>query len=61
MDNSTEVLLLLNLYADNSQRHPLAKGGTWIAVVNNLIYNPGVQAIGYRLPDVLWHDRVRDW
>lgn len=57
MDNSTEVLLLRNLYANNSQRHPLAKGGTWIAVVNNVLYNPGIQAIGYRLPDVLWHDR----
>jgi pectate lyase len=57
MDNSTEILLLRNLYANNSQRHPLAKGGTWVAVVNNVIYNPGIQAIGYRLPDVLWHDR----
>ncbi len=57
MDNSTEVLLLGNLYANNSQRHPLAKGGTWVAIVNNVIYNPGIQAIGYRLPDVLWHGR----
>jgi pectate lyase len=58
MDNSTAVLIAGNLYANNSQRHPLAKGGTWVAVVNNVIYNPGVQAIGYRLPDVLWHDRT---
>ncbi|MBI5769165.1 MAG: pectate lyase [Verrucomicrobia bacterium] len=57
MDNSTEVLLLRNLYANNSQRHPLAKGGTWVGIVNNVIYNPAIQAIGYRLPDVLWHNR----
>jgi pectate lyase len=57
MDNVTGVLIVGNLYANNSQRHPLAKGGTWVAVVNNVMYNPGVQAVGYRLPDVLWHDR----
>ena len=58
MDNVTGVLIVGNLYANNSQRHPLAKGGTWVAVVNNLIVNPGAQAVGYRLPDVLWHDRL---
>ena len=57
MDNATGVLLYGNLYANNSQRHPLAKGGAWVAVVNNLIYNPGIQAIGYRLPETLWHGR----
>ena len=57
MDNATGVLIFGNLYANNSQRHPLAKGGTWVAVVNNVIYNPGTLAIGYRLPEVLWHDR----
>ena len=57
MDNVTGVLIVGNLYANNSQRHPLAKGGAWVAIVNNLIYNPGIQAVGYRLPDVLWHDR----
>lgn len=59
MDNATEILIVGNLYAHCSQRHPLAKGGTQVAVVNNLIFNPGVQAIAYRLPDVLWHDRVQ--
>ncbi len=57
MDNITDVLIAGNLYADCSQRHPLAKGGTRVAVVNNFIFNPGVQAVAYRLPDVLWHDR----
>ncbi len=57
MDNVTDVLILGNLYAHCSQRHPLAKGGVWVAIVNNLMVNPGVQAVGYRLPDVLWHDR----
>jgi len=58
MDNVTDVLILGNLYAHCSQRHPLAKGGVWVAIVNNLMVNPGVQAVGYRLPDVLWHDRT---
>ena len=57
MDNSTDVVIIGNLYANCSQRHPLAKGGTWVAVINNFMFNPGVQAVGYRLPDVLWHDR----
>ncbi|MSU49173.1 MAG: pectate lyase [Opitutus sp.] len=57
MDNVTDVLIVGNLYANCSQRHPLAKGGTWVAVVNNFMFNPGVQAVAYRLPDVLWHDR----
>ena len=57
MDNVTDVLIIGNLYANCSQRHPLAKGGTWVAVINNFMFNPGVQAVGYRLPDVLWHDR----
>jgi hypothetical protein len=57
MENVTDVLIIGNLYANCAQRHPLAKGGTWVAVVNNFIFNPGVQAAAYRLPDVLWHDR----
>lgn len=57
MENVTDVLIVGNLYANCSQRHPLAKGGTWVAVINNLMFNPGVQCVGYRLPDVLWHDR----
>ncbi len=57
MDNVTDVLIVGNLYANCSQRHPLAKGGTWVAVVNNFMFNPGVQAVAYRLPEVLWHDR----
>jgi pectate lyase len=57
MDNITDVLITGNLYANCMQRHPLAKGGTWVAVVNNFIFNPGVQAVAYRLPDILWHGR----
>jgi pectate lyase len=37
MDNVTDVLILGNLYAHCSQRHPLAKGGVWVAIVNNLM------------------------
>ena len=57
MDNAADVLIARNLYADCSQRHPLAKGGTRVAIVNNFIVNPGAQAVGYRLPDILWHGR----
>ena len=59
MDNVTDVLIKGNLYASCSQRYPLAKGGTWVAVVNNFMYNAVGQAVGYLLPDKLWHDRVR--
>ncbi len=59
MDNVTDVLIKGNLYASCSQRYPLAKGGTWVAVVNNFMYNPAGQAVGYLLPAVLWQHRVR--
>ena len=57
MDNCTEVLLLGNLYASNVERNPQIKGGTWTAIVNNVIYNPVVTAIHYHLNKRLWQDR----
>jgi pectate lyase len=57
MDNASDILITRNLYADCSQRHPLAKGGTRVAIVNNFIFNPGAQAVGYRLPEILWRGR----
>jgi hypothetical protein len=57
MDNCTEVLLLGNLFASNVERNPQIKGGTWTAVVNNVIYNPVVTAIHYHLNKRLWQDR----
>ncbi len=43
--NVSDVLVTRNLYASNRQRNPLFGGGTRGAVVNNLIHNPGTQAL----------------
>lgn len=53
-DNVTGVLIYRNLYAHNVERNPLLKGGAQAAVVNNLIFNPGAQAIHYNLMDLEW-------
>lgn len=57
-DNCTYVLVLENLFASNVERNPQLKGGTWSAVVNNLIYNPGVTSVHYHMTD-LWKDRPK--
>lgn len=46
-DGVTDILILRNLYAHNYERNPLFKGGTRGAVVNNLIFNPGLRALHY--------------
>ena len=48
-DNAEEVLLYGNLYDSNQERNPLVKGGARVAVVNNLIHNPGGRAVHYNL------------
>jgi pectate lyase len=53
-DNATGILIARNLYAHNVERNPLLKGGAQAAVVNNLIFNPGAQAIHYNLMDLEW-------
>jgi len=53
-DNATGILIYRNLYAHNYERNPLLKGGAQAAVVNNLIFNPGAQAIHYNLMDLEW-------
>ena len=52
MDNSSEILLYGNLYADNVNRNPEIKGGTYAAVINNLVYNPRGTAVNYHMTDV---------
>lgn len=52
MDNSSEVLIYANLYANNVNRNPEIKGGTSVAVINNFIYNPRGTAINYHMTDV---------
>jgi hypothetical protein len=53
-DNATGILIYRNVYAHNYERNPLLKGGAQAAVVNNLIFNPGAQAIHYNLMDLEW-------
>ena len=56
-DNATGILIYRNLYAHNVERNPLLKGGVHAAVVNNFIYNPGMQAVHYNLMDLEWGTR----
>jgi hypothetical protein len=53
-DNATNILIYRNIYAHNYERSPLLKGGVHAAVVNNLIFDPGAQAIHYNLMDLEW-------
>ena len=53
-DNASGILIYRNLYAHNYERNPLLKGGVQAAVVNNVIFNPGAQAIHYNLMDLEW-------
>jgi len=53
-DNATGILIYRNIYAHNYERNPLLKGGVQAAVVNNLIFDPGAQAIHYNLMDLEW-------
>lgn len=55
-DNATGILIYRNVYAHNYERNPLLKGGVHAAVVNNLIFDPGAQAIHYNLMDLEWGD-----
>jgi pectate lyase len=56
-DNVTNILIIGNLYAHNVERNPLFKGGVRGAVVNNLIYNPGLKALHYNLQAEEWDGR----
>jgi pectate lyase len=56
-DNATGILIYRNLYAHNYERSPMLKGGVHAAVVNNLIFNPGAQAIHYNLMDLEWGEQ----
>ena len=40
-DNTSDILIIGNLYAHDRERSPLFKGGARGAIVNNLIYDPG--------------------
>jgi len=48
MDNAKHISVFGNLYAHNTERNPLFKGGVHGVVVNNFIYNFGSRAIHFR-------------
>jgi pectate lyase len=56
-DNTSDILIIGNLYSSNKERNPLFKGGARGAIVNNLIYNPGQRAIHYNLIAAEWGDQ----
>lgn len=59
-DNAEKVLIYGNLYSSNVERNPLIKGGAHVAIVNNLIHNPGGKAIHYNLIAHEWGARAAE-
>jgi hypothetical protein len=57
-DNAEMILFYGNLFNSNVERNPLIKGGARVAVVNNLIHNPGAKAIHYNLIAYEWGERA---
>jgi pectate lyase len=55
-DNTSDILIINNLYAHDKERSPLFKGGARGAIINNLIYDPGQRAIHYNLIAQEWGD-----
>lgn len=53
-DNTTFLTVVGNLYASNTERNPLAKGGVHAVIVNNWISNPGRRAIHHALVASEW-------
>lgn len=57
-DNVSDILIANNIYAHNYERNPHLKGGARLALINNLIYNPGQRAVLYNLMPNEWGDRA---
>jgi pectate lyase len=57
-DNTSDILIIGNLYAHDKERSPLFKGGARGAIINNLIYDPGQRAIHYNLIAQEWGDHA---
>lgn len=55
-DNASEILIYRNVYAHNKERNPLLKGGAQVALVNNILYDPGERAVHYNLMALEWGD-----
>ena len=56
-DNAANILIYGNLYAHNYERNPHLKGGVYVEIVNNFIYDPGQRAMHYNLMAPEWGDR----
>ena len=56
MDDCTNIAIIGNYYAHNSERNPWFKGSTSGLVVNNLIYDPGDWAIRLSWIPKEWKD-----
>lgn len=52
MDNTSDIAIVGNLYANNVERNPQIKGGAWAVIVNNYIRNPAMSAVSYHLTEV---------
>jgi pectate lyase len=57
-DNTSDILIIGNLYAHDKERSPLFKGGARGAIINNLIYDPGQRAIHYNLIAEEWGEHA---
>lgn len=57
-DNAEKILFYGNLFNSNHERNPLVKGGARVAIVNNLIHNPGKRAVHYNLIAHEWGERA---
>ncbi|WP_140984457.1 pectate lyase family protein [Asticcacaulis tiandongensis] len=56
-DNTDQIFVYGNVFASNYERNALFKGGSRAAMVNNLIYNPGLRAVHYNLVAHEWGGR----
>lgn len=56
-DNVRSITIAYNLYAGNDRRHPLAKGGASVAIINNLIVGLGETGVRYELNAAQWAGR----
>ncbi|MEM9965038.1 MAG: pectate lyase, partial [Asticcacaulis sp.] len=56
-DNTDQIFVYGNVFASNYERNALFKGGARAAMVNNLIYNPGLRAVHYNLVAHEWGGR----
>ncbi|ESQ81130.1 polysaccharide lyase family 1 protein [Asticcacaulis sp. YBE204] len=57
-DNASGILIYGNLYASNYERNAFIKGGAQAAMVNNLIFNPGIHATHYNLVAREWEGQT---